>query len=45
MTNELMSFLGSPLCKESLKNDCFNQAEYLSSKAAYPLENAIHEHS
>jgi len=45
MTDDLMSFWVSPLCKGSLKSVGFNQAESLSCKAAYPLEDAIHEHS
>jgi len=45
MTNYLMSLVVCQLCKGSLKSVGVSQTECLSCKAAYPGEDAIHEHS
>lgn len=45
MTNDLMSFWVCPFCKGRLKSVGLSQVEYLSFKAAFPNEGAIHEHS
>jgi hypothetical protein len=45
MTNELVSFLVCQLCEGSSKSVGLSQTECLSFKAAYPVEDAIHEHS